>query len=558
MSAAQVQPGDERLGENSNATLVKKRRRRKKESGGGAREGAVHPDRARNKEMAVQRLSHKINKATLSGELQVDYTERDARRAAHKAKVLAQSQTIRDRPVAKRERARREALTSGARMAGGDNVKRGCALWLHRRCCWRHHPPIVMPLGSSAERAVRELGLTQSDLRHLKMVFDTIDCTHTGSIDHDEFYEVLMDAGGGFKSTMRTDMADYLYDLIDLDGNGTLEFDEIVSLCGAFAIFSRHDIARFIFDCFDKDGNGHLDENELQHLLQELDPEMTFPGTVRNALQDFDSNKDGLIDFGEFCEIFYRYPTMFYGGFYLQDRIHKVFMGEKRWTRVMAVYAAKRRCLDIILTSHGELPSTVETAKMPFLQGRQCARLCQCVGRTFCNAEYPHPVDAFLGIDPQTYGYENETKETVPERRYRMIVQMYGAKPPPEPESAIKEEKAPRQIFGYKEWRETAGKRAKLRAGEAEERVDSIEKQAEDGEEWFVQAMGGRTTRSVPAAKVVPDDGDPVSAAGASAGDDGAVATGKRHSRSMKKKKKRKKDDKQPQAASSAANSNIK
>ena len=130
MSSAHVQPSDERFGENSNATLVKKKRRRKKEAGGGAREGAAHPDRARNRDLAVQRLSHKINKAALSGEIQVDYSERDARRAAQKAKVLADSQAIRDQAVAKLERIRREGLTSGARMAGGDNVKRGCALWL--------------------------------------------------------------------------------------------------------------------------------------------------------------------------------------------------------------------------------------------------------------------------------------------------------------------------------------------------------------------------------------------------------------------------------------------
>ena len=109
----------------------------------------------------------------------------------------------------------------------------------------------------------------------------------------------------------------------------------------------------------------------------------------------------------------------------------------------------------------------------------------------------------------------------------------------------MKEEKAPRQIFGYKEWRETAGKRAKLRAG-GDDNADSIEKQAEEGEEWFVRAMGGgRTMRSVPAAKVVPDDdhdvGGAASAAGASAGD-GPVAVGKRQ-RSIKKKKRRKKDD---------------
>ena len=97
--------------------------------------------------------------------------------------------------------------------------------------------------------------------------------------------------------------------------------------------------------------------------------------------------------------------------------------------------------------------------------------------------------------------------------------------------------------------RAAAGKRAKLRAGEVEERVDSIETQAEDGEEWFLRAMGGgRSTRNVPATKVIPDDGSDIGGDDMLGSSVDSVKTGKRQ-RSMKKKKRRKKDDDNQQTA---------
>ena len=65
------------------------------------------------------------------------------------------------------------------------------------------------------------------------------------------------------------------------------------------------------------------------------------------------------------------------------------------------------------------------------------------------------------------------------------------------------------KLLGYAEWRESAARRAKQRAGTvtptAENSDDELEKHAD--EEWFVQAMGGGGTRDPRRAGQIKKDG---------------------------------------------------
>ena len=52
----------------------------------------------------------------------------------------------------------------------------------------------------------------------------------------------------------------------------------------------------------------------------------TFPGNFATALEEFDQNDDGLIDFDEFQIINQRYPLVLFPAFHLQDRM-QVYLG---------------------------------------------------------------------------------------------------------------------------------------------------------------------------------------------------------------------------------------
>ena len=56
-----------------------------------------------------------------------------------------------------------------------------------------------------------------------------------------------------------------------------------------------------------------------------------FPSNFARALDEFDANNDGLIDYGEFVEINRRFPLVLFPAFRLQDMMQKNTLGTIQW-----------------------------------------------------------------------------------------------------------------------------------------------------------------------------------------------------------------------------------
>ena len=124
-------------------------------------------------------------------------------------------------------------------------------------------------------------------------------------MDAVEFFDMLDEE--------RTPLTDELFALMDLDGSGTIEFDEFIAVLLTYCMYTKDDILRFCFDTFDKDKSNSIDENEFMALLSTVNNGAPlFPGNMGTALMNFDSNDDGLIDFQEFKVIETRYPCLLY------------------------------------------------------------------------------------------------------------------------------------------------------------------------------------------------------------------------------------------------------
>mmetsp|Transcript_32101 Transcript_32101/g.54133 ORF Transcript_32101/g.54133 Transcript_32101/m.54133 type:complete len:327 (+) Transcript_32101:235-1215(+) len=172
-----------------------------------------------------------------------------------------------------------------------------------------------------AIEAAQALDLQQWHLRRLKLRFDKIDLDGSGNIDYDEFFESI--------GEVRSPFTDKLFALIDLDGSGTIEFDEYVRVMATYCMFTKDEILRFCFECFDVDKSGTIDEKEFVELCKCINnASPSFPGNFKKALEEFDVNEDGLIDYSEFGAIDARYPLVLFPAFRLQDVMQRNSLGE--------------------------------------------------------------------------------------------------------------------------------------------------------------------------------------------------------------------------------------
>jgi len=84
--------------------------------------------------------------------------------------------------------------------------------------------------------AVQSLNITNRHLVNLRARFDEIDLDASGSIDAEEFFEMLQET--------RSPFTDALFRLIDLDGSGTIEFGEYIQVMITYCIFTKTEILR--------------------------------------------------------------------------------------------------------------------------------------------------------------------------------------------------------------------------------------------------------------------------------------------------------------------------
>lgn len=164
--------------------------------------------------------------------------------------------------------------------------------------------------------------LQQWHLQKLRRRFDRIDLDCSGSIDRTEFMNAVGEQVSPFTNR--------LFELIDTDNNGTIDFDEYIRVMATYCMFSRDEIMTFCFECFDTDSSGTINENEFAELIKQINNGApSFPRNFAIALDQFDINQDGLIDYKEFITICARFPMIMYPAFRLQDNLQKGSLGRK-------------------------------------------------------------------------------------------------------------------------------------------------------------------------------------------------------------------------------------
>ncbi|PON44556.1 Parvalbumin [Parasponia andersonii] len=152
----------------------------------------------------------------------------------------------------------------------------------------------------------------QSDqLAQLKEIFARFDMDADGSLTQLELAALLRSLG--LKPT--GDQLHALLANIDANGNGAVEFDELVQAILPDIndeVLLNQDQLLEVFRSFDRDGNGNITAAELAGSMAKMGHPLTYR-ELSDMMREADTNNDGVLSFNEFATIMARSAADFLG-----------------------------------------------------------------------------------------------------------------------------------------------------------------------------------------------------------------------------------------------------
>lgn len=269
--------------------------------------------------------------------------------SAERKSVKAQKKGSRKEKSKKSKKGKGDGRIMDDEAADRKKKRKNAGLWkkFKRMICGAAEIPVLKD--AKAIEAVEALNLKPHHLAKIKARFDDIDIDGSGSIDATELFEALGEP--------RSPFTDSVFAIIDIDGSGLIEFEEFVRIMATYCMYTQDEILRFCFEMFDKDGSGAIDERELVELCKAVNNAApVYPGNFKKALEEFDVNDDGLIDYNEFIQVDRRYPLILFPAFRLQDSLQKYSLGEKEWLKIIEDYNEAKKIEEYRATHGGKLP----------------------------------------------------------------------------------------------------------------------------------------------------------------------------------------------------------
>ncbi|KAB1206485.1 putative calcium-binding protein CML16 [Morella rubra] len=153
--------------------------------------------------------------------------------------------------------------------------------------------------------------LQLGQLEQLKDIFRRFDMDSDGSLTQLELAALLRSLG--LKPS-----GDELHALLakmDENGNGTIEFDELVhSIMPDMSeqVLLNQEQLLDVFRAFDRDGNGYITAAELAGSMAKMGHPLTYR-ELTEMMREADTNGDGVISFNEFATLMAKSASDFLG-----------------------------------------------------------------------------------------------------------------------------------------------------------------------------------------------------------------------------------------------------
>ena len=153
--------------------------------------------------------------------------------------------------------------------------------------------------------------LESDQVEQLRDIFMRFDMDSDGSLTQLELAALLRSLG--IKPT--GDQLQALLTNMDTNGNGSVEFDELVTAIlpdMTQEVLMNQEQLLEVFSSFDRDGNGYITAAELAGSMAKMGHPLTYK-ELSEMMREADSNGDGVISFNEFSTIMAKSAADFLG-----------------------------------------------------------------------------------------------------------------------------------------------------------------------------------------------------------------------------------------------------
>ncbi|KAI5330340.1 hypothetical protein PRUPE_5G214100 [Prunus persica] len=153
--------------------------------------------------------------------------------------------------------------------------------------------------------------LAVDQLNQLREIFARFDMDSDGSLTILELAALLRSLG--LKPS--GDQIHVLLANMDSNGNGSVEFDELVSAILPDMneeILGNQEQLLEVFRSFDRDGNGYITAAELAGSMAKMGQPLTYK-ELTEIIKEADTDGDGVISFNEFATIMAKSASSFLG-----------------------------------------------------------------------------------------------------------------------------------------------------------------------------------------------------------------------------------------------------
>lgn len=143
--------------------------------------------------------------------------------------------------------------------------------------------------------------LRADQLSQLRDIFARFDMDSDGSLTILELAALLRSLG--LKPS--GDQVHVLLGNMDANGNGLVEFDELVNVIlpdmNEDVLINQEQLLE-VFRSFDRDGNGYITAAELAGAMAKMGQPLTYK-ELREMIKEADADGDGVINFSEFATV---------------------------------------------------------------------------------------------------------------------------------------------------------------------------------------------------------------------------------------------------------------